>query len=126
MKIMEIKKVEAYKIYDKLFETIEEANDYKYQKLDNVKLGDIVSTNGGFKNIYGNFGLEGIVCCIEDDLIWFLEGNCPHDGIMSGNIKYSCTKLEIENKIYSWKIMNRHRKDLWRRLLPFLADSRYC
>lgn len=93
MKIMEIKKVEAYKIYDKLFETIEEANDYKYQKLDNVR---------------------------------FLEGNCPHDGIMSGNIKYSCTKLEIENKIYSWKIMNRHRKDLWRRLLPFLADSRYC
>ncbi|MCK9417607.1 hypothetical protein M0Q97_13275 [Candidatus Dojkabacteria bacterium] len=37
---MEIKKVEAYKISDKLFETIEEANEYKYQKLDNVELGD--------------------------------------------------------------------------------------
>jgi hypothetical protein len=120
---MDIKKIEAYKIYDKIFETIEEANDYKYQKIDNVKLGDIVSTNGGFKNFYGNFGLEGIVCCIEDDLIWFLEGNCPQDWIMNGNIKYSCTKIEIGNRTYTWNVMNRHRKDLWRRPLKFINEN---
>lgn len=84
----EIQKIEAYKIGDKLFETIEEANYYKYQKIDDIQLGEIVSTNG-FSTIFGNVGAEGTVCCIENDLIWFLDGYCRHEWIMKGTIKWN-------------------------------------
>lgn len=103
----EITKIEAYKVGDKLFETIEEANTYKYQKLDDIQLGDTVSTSG-FTSIFGDFGLEGTVCRIDGNLIWFLKGYCPHEWIRN---------------LYSWKIMNRPRKDLWRKPLKFIHEN---
>lgn len=106
--------LEAFKWIDEQFDcepngaVISDIMKY-ISEYDNIELGDLVHTAGGFKSMFGKFGLEGRVCCIEDDVIWFLSGNCPEKYIMSGKLKHDSKHVGSK---FSWTIMNRHRSAL--------------
>ena len=69
-----IEKIEAYKIGDKIFDNIDDAENYKYQKLDEVKLGETVSTNG-FVGFYGGIGFQGRVSIMVKYFMYKQEEN---------------------------------------------------
>lgn len=110
----EITETTAYKVGGKLFEQKKEAERYKYEKMDPVQIGDIVSLDGGFKNIFGVFGLEGVVFDIEDSSIWFVSGlptkykEAPKEFIKTGGIY-------LNGELIEWNVMQRDRRLLSRK-----------
>lgn len=117
----DIKEIKAFKAGGELFETYEEAAEYKYAILDDVKIGDLVSLRGGFKTMFGMMGLQGRVCRIEGDQIWFVQGRCPEEFIMAGELNWEPRPdlgFDYKGKNYKWELCSRRRKDLARRPLP--------
>jgi len=106
--------ISAYKIGNMCFENKKEAERYKYERIDPVVIGDWVSLSGGFRNVYGVFGLEGIVFDIIGDEIWFYRGlpdkykNYSKEFIKTGGIY-------MDGKLIEWDVMSRHRNKLFRK-----------
>ena len=109
-----IEEIKGYKIGSRIFESKKEAEKYKYEKLDPIEIGDIVSFDGGFKNIFGTFGLQGKVIDIDGNKIWFVNKlpieyeNYPIDFIKRGGIY-------INDKLKEWEVMCRKRHELSRK-----------
>jgi len=117
----EIEEIKAFSVGREIFKTYEEAAEYKYAILDDVQIGDLVSLRGGFKSLFGVMGLQGRVCRIEGDNIWFVQGRCPEELIMSGKLDFQFEPTKgymYKGEKYVWELCCRRRKDLSRRTLP--------
>lgn len=115
----EIEIVSAFRVNGKLFNNIKAAEEYIYESLDDVQLGDYVSVPGGLETMFGTFGLAGIVTCIENDLIWFATGEFPDELVKINRIKHSSNYYEFKGRVYKWTIAHRKRSQLERKYLPF-------
>lgn len=117
----EIEEIKAFRIGRELFETYEQAAEYKYAILDDVQIGDLVSLRGGFKSLFGTMGLQGRACRIDGDNIWFVQGRCQEELIMSGRLDFEVEPTRgyvYKGEKYVWELCCRRRKDLSRRPLP--------
>jgi len=107
-----IKEVTAFEINGKIFATKEAAEKYKFEQLDDVGLGDEVVIKGFFGEPSQKWG---IVCCIEEDKIYFAMNGMPPKKYL-GHIKNGFKDVEVDGKKYSFDIGIHPRRNLVRKM----------
>ncbi len=117
----QITEIKAYKVNGLLFETLDKAERYVYEKLSQVNIGDTVSLDGGFKSVFGTFGLEGKVFDIDGDQIWFVK-NLPIEYENHPKEFIKCGAIYINGKFKEWEVMCRNRSKLSKKMLPFIKS----
>lgn len=106
-----IKAIKAFKIGRRVFESIEEAEKYKFEELDDIVLGDYVIVKelcGGKSN------LRGTVFFIEDDQYYFAIGDTIPKELLGVPMKIKVLNLKIKQQTYSFDIGIQPRRNLYR------------